>query len=199
MQNLTASIQLPALTTTQVQMIQSYYQGLEQILRFEKGLTLLERRRMMRPTRENLHFVKDSIDAIDQIPELCPGFLDIAEVEAEAQLFQQLRYLEQVHNQVGDALKDLRLIKGNKAFSNARLIYRSVQSAAENGYPKARPIYTQMRRRFAAQTANLPGQEEEPLLEDVDMENPAPPQGQSSAPVTSLNAENEPPAGNPDS
>lgn len=199
MQNLTAPIQLPALTTTQVQMIQSYYQGLEQILRFEKGLTLLERRRMMRPTRENLHFVKDSIDAIDQIPELCPGFLDIAEVEAEAQLFQQLRYLEQVHNQVGDALKDLRLIKGDKAFSNARLIYRSVQSAAENGYPKARPIYTQMRRRFATQAANLPALEGEPTLEDDGMENPALTEAPNTEATTSFNAENEPPAGNPDS
>lgn len=199
MQNLNAPIQFPALTTTQLQMVESYYNGLEQIFKFEKGLTLVERRRMMRPTRENLHFVKDSIDAIDQIPELCPGFLDLTEVEAEASLFHQLRYLEQVHNQVGDALKDLRLIKGNQAFTNARLIYRSVKSAAESGYPKARPIYAQMRRRFENQIGNLPGQGEE--SEPVEVEEDNSPMPEAEAPEVSSNVllPNEPLAGNPDS
>jgi|GEM_PF-1777668 len=167
MQSINNANSSQALSTTQVQAVKNFYAGLSQVFEFHKGLTLVERRRMMRPTRQNLLLVQDSLDAIAQIPELCPSYLDQASVEDTSELFHQLRYLEQVHKQVGDALKDLRLMVGDDAFRNARLIYNSVKTAAEAGYPKARPIYQQMNMRFATARANLGIAEGENDMDDM--------------------------------
>lgn len=168
MQNLMYSPQSQALNGAQIQAVKNHYNGLSQIFEFHQGLTLAERRRMMRPSRQNLLFVQDSLDAIAQIPEFCPAFLDKVAVEEIAELFQQLKFMEQIHKQVGDALKDIRLMAGDKAYRHARLIYNSTKSAALAGYPKARPIYEQMLQRFDINTANLPNDgdnEVEPELE----------------------------------
>jgi len=168
MQNLNSSSQSQALTALQIQTVKNHYNSLSQIFNFHQGLTLAERRRMMRPSRQNLLFVQDALDAIAQIPELCPAYLDKADVEETSQLFHQLRFLEQIHQQIGDALYDIRLMAGDKAFRHARLIYNATKSAAEAGYPKARPIYNQMVNRFAIQRNNLPNETEEDRVEIVE-------------------------------
>lgn len=168
MQNISSSIQTQALTAAQIQAVKNHYAGLSQVFEFHQGLTLAERRRMMRPSRQNLLFVQDSLDAIAQIPEVCPAFLDKAAVKEVSELFHQLRFLEQIHQQVGDALQDLRIMAGDKAFRNARLVYNSAKSAAIAGYPKARPLYEQMRQRFDTSRANLPNQGEAEMSDIVE-------------------------------
>ena len=147
------------LSPSEMQAVTSFYDGLQQILKFREGLNQRESSRLMRLSRENLLFVDDSIAAIKQLPEVCPRFLDPTIVNEESEFYSQLRYLEQLHLQAGAALKDMRLRLGDKCFRNGLLIYNSVQSAAKNGYPKVRPIYKQMRMRFPSTL---------PLAEDRD-------------------------------
>lgn len=159
------------LTDSQMQTIKSFYEGLEQILLFEKGLSDREMKRLMRLSRENLLFVDDSLDAIDQVPELCTRFLDPFKVNQDIDYFHQLRYLEQLHEATGSALKDMRLILGDKCFRNGLMIYHSVKSASNGGYPKARPIYEQMRKRFDGAPPVRSSEEEEsneePVVDDM--------------------------------
>ena len=170
MNSLTFNPQQTGLTNNQMQTIKSFYAGLQQILHFEEGLSNREVNRLMRLSRQNLLFVDDSIDAIEQLPELCPRFLDPVLVEKEADYFHQLRFLEQMHEQAGAALKDMRLILGDKCFRSGLLIYDSVKSASKAGYPKARPIYEQMRKRFDAAPTAQPEDSEAPADESMDNE-----------------------------
>lgn len=170
MNSLNISNPQTALTQNQMQTLKSMYDNLQQILQFEKGLSKREISRLMRLSRENLLFVDDSTDAIDQLPELCPRFLDPVLVEREANFFHQLRFLEQLHEQAGAALKDMRLILGDKCFRNGLLIYNSVKSAAIAGYPKARPIYQQMKKRFDGAAPVLSADPTE-YVEDEPMDN----------------------------
>ncbi len=171
MNSLSFSNSQASLTNNQMQTLKSIYDSLQQILQFEKGLSPREVNRLMRLSRENLLFVDDSTDAIDQLPELCPRFLDPIQVTNEANYFNQLRFLEQLHQQAGAALKDMRLILGDKCFRSGLLIYNSVKSAAQAGYPKARPIYEQMRKRFdGAAPVLTPDPVEEPMSNEVDEE-----------------------------
>ena len=171
-----------------MQSLRSFYDALEQILQLREGLNQRETNRLMRLRKDNLLFVHDSLDAIDQLPELCPRFLDPKKVQDEGKLFDQLRFLEQIHNQTAAALKDLRLKLGDKCYRNGLLIYNSVQSAANSGYPKARPIYKQMRSRFHAKNQVNGNQDVEPQDEDLVTEvNVAPmlPAANESSPETS--------------
>lgn len=136
------------LTAGQINALKTHMEGIQDILQFDTGLTKPERRRMMRLSRENLLFVEDAVDAITHLPELCPSFLNAQEVIDLVELFHQLRFFEQTMKGITDALKDRRLQTGNECFHNGRMIYQVTKLAANNGYPKARPIYNQMKRRF---------------------------------------------------
>ncbi len=181
MLSLNSSSIAPGLSDTQMNDLKSVYQNLAHSLSLKEGLSDRESRRLMRLSRENLLFVHDSVDAIQQLPELCPRFLDPALVEAESNYFNQLRYLQQLHEQVGAALNDMRLRLGDKCYRNGLQIYNSVQSAAMGGYPKARPIYKQMKKRFPRTTNPVvfEVQDESPqnsdIVEDAEVinENPA--------------------------
>lgn len=149
MQSISANPPLPGLTPTQMQTIQSFYDGLKDEVGLDQGLSPREVRRLMRLSRENLFFVDDSIDAIEQLPEMCPRYLNPDQAIAEAKLYHQVRYLEQLHQQIGRALHDQLLSMGNKCYQNGILIYRSTKTAAKAGYPGAAPIYKQLKKRFA--------------------------------------------------
>ena len=137
-----------SLSDSQMQSLRSFYDALEQILKLRDGLNQRESSRLIRLRKDNLLFVHDSLDAINQLPELCPRFLDPEKVREEGKLFEQIRFLEQIHANTAAALKDLRMKLGDKCYRNGLMIYNSVQNAATNGYPKVRPIYKQMRSRF---------------------------------------------------
>jgi len=154
MQNLNAPHQPSSMTDAELQRVKDLYEDLSDMFQFHEGLTAAERKRKVKPSRQNLIFVQDSIDAINQVPEVLPGIIDAGQAKDMAARFEQLRYLEQLHTQVGDALKDLRLIAGDEAYHTARAVYHGTKLAAQMGFPKARPVYEKMRERFVGQKKN---------------------------------------------
>lgn len=148
MKSVHSNTTIAPLTDSELQDLRTYLEGIQNILLNNRGLTNAERRRMMRLSRENLLFVEDAVDAIEQLPELCPGLIKPENVKNSFALFGQLRFFEQIMTQITDALKDRRLDTGNKCFQDGLMIYQVTKMAAKGGYPKAKPIFQQMRKRF---------------------------------------------------
>ena len=178
MSNSNAIVYSPMLSTLQEQSIDAFLDSIEQILNFEEALRPKERQEIVKLTRNNLTFVREALETIDEVPEVLPSYFDQAEIEERFALHEQVRSMEVKFMAFVEKLKDMRYRIGRQTWEDAITIYHSTRMASENRVPKASHYYNRMRKRFTFATGN--GKSAEPsnevvlnqdIVEDVMTEN----------------------------
>ncbi len=150
MRNSNVAIHAPQLNALQEQAIDNFFNGIEQILDFGEALRPKERRDIVKLVRQNLIFVREAMEAIDEVPELLPSYLDEQVIKDRFELHEQLRMLEDKTGAFMEKVRDLRFVLGRQSFEDGLSIYRAAKLGSINRVPKASYYYNRMRRRFLA-------------------------------------------------
>ena len=166
------------LSALQEQSIDAFLDGIEQILNFEDALRPQERREIVKLTRNNLTFVREALETIDEVPEVLPTYFDPAQIEERFELHEQVRNMEVKFTAFVEKLRDMRYRIGRQSWEDAITIYHSTRLASENRIPKASHYYNRMRKRFSFASGNAAHEEptsevtlNQDIVEDVPNEN----------------------------
>ena len=168
----------PMLSDLEAQSIDAFLDGIEQVLHFEDALRPRERQEIIKLTRNNLTFVREALETIDEIPEVLPAYFDRPEIEERFALHEQVRNMEVKFSAMVEKLKDMRYRIGRQSWEDAITIYHSTKIASENRIPKASHYYNRMRKRFTFTSTNPENGEptnevvlNQDIVEDVPNEN----------------------------
>lgn len=149
--------------------VESYYDALDQLLNLETGLSSEDRMRLTKLHRDNLLFVQNAIEAVQDKPMLLPGFITQQEFEENFEYYNQIRDIETRHFEFAERLRDTRIAMGAKCFGVGRAVYAIGKQAADMGVPGVKFHVDRMGERFMNQG---PNQEENPADEDPNLNEP---------------------------
>lgn len=172
MRNINVAIHTPQLTGIQEQAIDNFFDGMEQILNFGEGLRPKERREIVKLVRQNLIFVREAMESIEEVPEILPTYVDAQTIRSRFKLHEQLRMLEDKSGAFYEKVKDLRYVVGRQVYEDGLMIYGGAKFASQNRVPKASYYYNRMRRRFLSNGS--PAGNPAPENELPPMDQPAP-------------------------
>ncbi len=141
----------PALDAAQEQVVDNFFDQMEQVLNFGKGLRPGERRDIVKLVRQNLIFVREAMEAMDEIPELLPSYVDQTDIKDRFKFHEQLRTLEDKSRAFAEKVRDLHYLVGSKSWEDALTVYNAAKMATQNRVPKASYYYNLMARRFNGQ------------------------------------------------
>lgn len=194
MRNTNVAIHTPQLNALQEQTIDNFFDGLEQILNFGEALRPNERREIVKLVRQNLIFVREAMEAIDEVPEILPTYVSGQDINNRFQLHEQLRMLEDKTGAFYEKVRDLRYVVGRQVYEDGLMIYGGAKFASQNRVPKATYYYNRLRRRFMNQGGNQGQNSTDPNPTDpnsADPNNPDPNTPQSTDIVEDVNSDPE--------
>ncbi len=139
------------LSQTDVTTVDGYYDALEQLLSLDTGLSNDDRQRLPKLHRDNLLFVQNAIEAVQDKPELLPGFITQPEFETNFAYYNQIRDIETKHFEIAERLRDTRIAIGAKCYDVGRAVYSIGKQAADMGVPGVKFHVDRMGERFTAQ------------------------------------------------
>ena len=151
MANITNNRISAVLTEEQIAAIKAHLAGIATEMPFLLGLTAEERIRLPKIDVANRNFVKDALTALRNNPGLLPDFINVAEMEKDLILFEQLDELLLLANGWVERLRDTQILAGSEAYSSALFAYRIFQIGADAGLPGADTIFDLLKERFAGQ------------------------------------------------
>lgn len=143
-------------TATQIAAVKTALQTISANLPFLVGLTTEERKSLASMDVNNKTFTEDALSGALNNPTLVPQYINVATMQNDLTLFNQLDELLLLANQLCERLEDTKILAGSEAYGAARLFYQSVKTAAEAGIPGADTIAEQLSQRFASQKNNTP-------------------------------------------
>lgn len=109
-------------------------------LDFLVGLSVEERKRLVKMGRKNVDFVDRSFKYAEGNPQFLPIYMPFEEFKKDVDFSDWLRKVEQKLDQVSDKLKDTAILAEAESFQTARLYYNSVKAAAKAGDEGAEQI-----------------------------------------------------------
>ena len=115
---------------------------------FTVKLTVEERQAMLKMGNKSIVFVDQSLKYALKYPELAPSYLDVAELERDFVLAENMRNFLKILEPVVEKISDCHMAAGADAFSGARSFYDSVKAAAKNGAPGADALVAELKKRF---------------------------------------------------
>ena len=136
------------LTAANIADLKIFHNQFLSLLPFLKGLSPEDRQSIPKISVANKVFVVDAIMAAKNNPTLLPAYLNIAEMEKDLILFQQLDEFVTLIAQTAEKLRDSQIIAGSEAYVGALTIYRLFEAASNAGMPGSDAIYQQLRARF---------------------------------------------------
>lgn len=126
---------------------------------FLLGLTVEERKKMLKINRTNKLFVADAIEVARENPEVLPYYLTVDELEKDFTLFQQLNELLFPLEQLYERVRDTQMLAGSEAYQTSLVLYKLTRVAAEAGMPGMDTAYAKLRVRFEGQGQQGNGEE----------------------------------------
>ena len=80
---------------------------------------------------------------------MLPGYLNVATMQTDLQLFSQLDELTPLVRQLLEKLEDTQILAGSEAYVSALAGYRLFGAASEAGIPGADAVYDGLKARFS--------------------------------------------------
>lgn len=151
MRNSKVAIHQAQLTAPQEQIIDQFFDSMGQILDFGEALRPVERRNVVKLHRQNLIFVREGMEAIEEIPEILPFYSNSEVMKERFGLHEQMRLLEDKTAAFLEKVRDLRYVLGGQCWEDGMTIYDAAKLASKNRVPKADYYYEKMRVRFQKQ------------------------------------------------
>ena len=94
-------------------------------------------------------FVEKTMDYAKSNPEFAPPFMDVAEMEIDLQAVKDLTNVYRPLLQLITQLDDSIMLSGSEAYVASLAYYNSVKMATRMNVPSAKPIYQDLKQRFA--------------------------------------------------
>lgn len=136
-------------------------------LDFLVGLSIDERRRLVKMGRKNVDFVERSFRHAEGNPQFLPAYMPIEEFKKDVDSSDWLRKVEKAMDQLSNKLKDTAILAEAEAFQSARLYYNSVKAAARAGDESAEQIARDLTIHYKKRSAS---KKEEPPQEEPQLE-----------------------------
>ncbi len=149
MSNITNNRLNITLTEAQVTAVKAAIQTIYTEVPFLLGLTVEERISLPKINVANKAFTEDAINAITNNGDMLPGYLNVATMQTDLQLFSQLDELTPLVRQLLEKLEDTQILAGSEAYVSALAGYRLFGAASEAGIPGADAVYDGLKARFS--------------------------------------------------
>jgi len=131
--------------------VKKYFNSMYSLMPFLIGLTTDERVSLPKINEGNKVFVADSINALANNAPMLPAYLNVADIQTDLTLYEQLDELEGIAMQLVEKIQDTRMLCGSEAYASSLAAYRLFEAAASAGLPGADTVYSALKQRFAGQ------------------------------------------------
>lgn len=148
MSNITNNRLNITMTIQQIADVKSAIQNIYTNMPFLLGLTIEERIALPKINVANKAFAEDAINAITNNAEMLPGYLKVADMQTDLQLFTQLDELSGLVRQLLEKIEDTQILAGSEAYVSALTGYKLFGAAASAGIPGSDAIYDGLKERF---------------------------------------------------
>ena len=136
------------LSEKEVSQIQTLLQELKERLSFTIGLTQEERKQLYKVDERRLSFVENACREMEKNSSILPGFLDVQNAKDDLKLFQQLKTIEKLLEELAIKVNDTRVLSGHQAMQASRLFYNSVQQAKSSGVTGADSLHQLLKQHY---------------------------------------------------
>ena len=116
---------------------------------FLQGLSNDERRDLFKMGDKTYPTVQKIKSYLDTNPEFAPNYMQVEEFKKDEALVSVLLPLLNIARQLTTNIDDTCMLAGSEAISEGMFYYGSVRDAANKGIPAAKPIYEDLKQRFA--------------------------------------------------
>lgn len=140
-----------ALSTQDVQDIETALDLLESKLESFRTLTPFEKRHKIRLGVNNLAFVRTAKEAYDDMPELLPRIVDPIAYENDLALLMAIRPFQSRLNKLTYLMEDSAILLGDLSFRDSLGIFHSSQEAKKRGIEGGRLWAEKLQPRFETQ------------------------------------------------
>ena len=117
-------------------------------LSFLIALTEEERERLFGVNVNNKVFIEEALEEAQNNGTILPGYIQVAELEKDLTLFNQLGDLLSYLRNLLQKMEDTQRLAGHEAYALSLAIYQLYKSAAEAGIPGAAASYNRLKERF---------------------------------------------------
>jgi hypothetical protein len=117
-------------------------------LSFLIALTEEERERLFGVNVNNKVFIEEALEEAQNNGTILPGYIQVAELEKDLTLFNQLGDLLSYLRNLLQKMEDTQRLAGHEAYALSLAIYQLYKSAAEAGIPGAASSYNRLKERF---------------------------------------------------
>ena len=152
MSNLTNNRIDTVMTPAQVTDVKNAITAINTAISFSVSLTTDERASLPKISVANKSFTEDAINAIANNASLFPAYLNVAQMQNDLKLYQQLDELATILRQTLERIEDTRILAGSEAYVAALSVYKLAGAAASAGVEGTDTIYEQLRERFTVST-----------------------------------------------
>jgi len=123
-------------------------QTIDTTLSFLIALTEEERERLFGVNVNNKVFIEEALEEAQNNGSILPGYIQVAELEKDLTLFNQLGDLLSYLRNLLQKMEDTQRLAGHEAYALSLAIYQLYKSAAEAGIPGAAASYNRLKERF---------------------------------------------------
>lgn len=120
---------------------------------FLQGLTSKQRQDMFKMGDKTVATVQKTKSYVDTNPQFVPNYMDKPEFLKDEAVVTQLNPITNLAKQLYVDTSDTVMLAGSEAIKQALFYYGSVKEAQTKGVATAKPIYEDLKERFARKTS----------------------------------------------
>jgi hypothetical protein len=141
------SIEIPQTVITDV--MQKLQECKAALAPYLQGLTAEERQSLFKMGNKTLATVQKTKSYVETNPEFVPAYMNKVEFLKDEAVVSQLSPIANLASQLTIDVEDTVMLSGSEALQMAMLYYGQVKEAQSRGIPTAKPIYEDLKERFA--------------------------------------------------
>jgi len=115
------------------------------------SLTPKDRKELPKMNDRSVAFVNKSLEYAESNTALVPAFVDVAELRKDLEAVENLTQFRRQVEEIFTLLDDTVMLAGSEAYVASLAFYNSVKLGARMNIPGAKPVYEDLRERFAGQ------------------------------------------------
>jgi hypothetical protein len=141
------SIEIPQTVITDV--MQKLQECKAALAPYLQGLTAEERQSLFKMGNKTVATVQKTKSYVETNPEFVPAYMNKVEFLKDEAVVSQLSPIANLASQLAIDVEDTVMLSGSEALQMAMLYYGQVKEAQSRGIPTAKPIYEDLKERFA--------------------------------------------------
>ncbi|MBI9072546.1 MAG: hypothetical protein JEY94_13170 [Melioribacteraceae bacterium] len=118
------------------------------------ALTPSERHELPKMRDKTIPFVEKTLNYAESSPEFAPPYMKVDEMKVDVTAVENLKSVLNPIQQIDSNLDDTVMVCGSEAYVAALSYYNSVKLASKMDIPNAKPIYDDLKQRFAKTKKN---------------------------------------------